>query len=89
MISCSEAVRHLWEYLDGTLQGPDVELVEDHLARCRRCCGELEFAHELRGLLASGRDLPLPDDALTRLQGALDDLENNRVSGHRSTTEET
>jgi anti-sigma factor RsiW len=39
MISCSEAVKQLWEYLDGTVDEADRALVEDHLSRCRRCCG--------------------------------------------------
>ena len=44
MISCSEAVKHLCQYLDGTVEEADRVLVEEHLSRCRRCCGELEFA---------------------------------------------
>ena len=75
MISCSEAVRRLWEYLDGTLDDPQVERVEAHLARCRRCWGEMEFAHELRGLLVSGRDVALPEESLGRLERTLEELE--------------
>lgn len=77
MISCSEAVRRLWEYLDGNLDDPEVERVEAHLARCRRCCGEMEFAHELRGLLASGREIPLPEGSLGRLERTLEELEED------------
>lgn len=77
MIGCHEAVRQLWEYIDGTLSTADRDLIDEHLTRCRRCCGELEFAHELRGFLRKGRDLPLPDDALQRLQQTLDTLEED------------
>ncbi len=75
MLSCAEAVGRLWEYLDGTLDRADTDLVEEHLARCRRCCGELEFAHELRRLLASGRDLPVPEESRQRLEDVLQHLE--------------
>jgi anti-sigma factor (TIGR02949 family) len=74
MIGCAEAVRQLWEYLDGTVEAADRALVEEHLARCRRCCGELEFAEELRGFLADSARVDLPDDVLRRLHQTLEEL---------------
>ena len=74
MIGCSEAMRQLWEYLDATVDAADRALVDEHLARCRRCCGELEFAVELRRLLADTRREDLPDDVLRRLNETLEDL---------------
>jgi anti-sigma factor RsiW len=53
LIPCSDAVKQLWRYLDETLDPADREDVERHLAFCRRCCGELEFAKELQAFLAS------------------------------------
>jgi hypothetical protein len=58
-IPCSEAVRQLWDYLDHAISPEDQEKVEKHLSFCRKCCGELEFAKEMRGIprdLVSGRD---------------------------------
>src|SRR5436190_1286145 len=52
MITCAEAVRQLWEYLDGVVEVTDREAIEEHLSFCRRCCGELDFAEELRRFLA-------------------------------------
>jgi predicted anti-sigma-YlaC factor YlaD len=74
MIGCAEAVRQLWEYLDVTVGVADSALVEEHLGRCRRCCGELEFAVELRRLLASTGREDLPDGVLHRLNQTLEDL---------------
>ncbi|HJS26087.1 MAG TPA: zf-HC2 domain-containing protein, partial [Actinomycetota bacterium] len=51
LITCSEAVRQLWDYLDEAISAEDQERVERHLAFCRTCCGELEFAKELRAFL--------------------------------------
>lgn len=74
MIPCAEAVRRLWDYLDATVEGPDRDEVEQHLSRCRRCCAELEFAQELRRLLAASRVERMPDDVFRRLNRTLEEL---------------
>lgn len=68
MIPCSDAVRQLWEYLDQALSPEDQAKVEQHLAFCRRCCGELEFAKELRTFLASNDVEEIPPDVRKRLE---------------------
>lgn len=75
MISCADAVRRLWDYLDNGLDAVDRERVEDHLAFCRRCCGEVEFAEALRGFLCSAPPPDLPPEVESRLVGFLDALE--------------
>jgi mycothiol system anti-sigma-R factor len=75
MITCAEAVRMLWEYLDGELEGEHRAAVEEHLGFCRRCCGEAEFAEELRGLLARQAAEKIPDTVRARLLATLDELE--------------
>lgn len=51
MITCKDAVSGLWEYLDRNIgQVREAEL-EEHLGLCRHCCGELEFAKQVRELL--------------------------------------
>lgn len=75
MISCSEAVRRLWEYLEQDLDAADRKQVEQHLAFCRRCCGEVEFAEALRDLLGSAARPYLPAEVEGRLVGFLDELE--------------
>jgi anti-sigma factor (TIGR02949 family) len=73
-IQCSEAVRQLWDYLDHAVSPEDSEKVEQHLSFCRRCCGELEFAKQLRGFLASGQAEEIPPEVRARLHRMLDDL---------------
>ncbi len=75
MISCSQAVRQLWEYLDGTVGEADREALEQHLSRCRRCCAELEFAEELRGFLADSKHEQIPGEVMGRLNATLEELE--------------
>ena len=76
MIACADAVKQLWEYLDGMIGETEREAIEGHLAFCRRCCGELEFAEELRGFLADHGNVDLPDDVRARLVGTLNELES-------------
>jgi mycothiol system anti-sigma-R factor len=74
MITCSEATRHLWEYLDATADQATRDAIEEHLARCRACCGELEFARELRRFLASSARGDVPAAVLRRLNETLEEL---------------
>jgi anti-sigma factor (TIGR02949 family) len=74
MIPCSEAVRKLWDYLDDAVSPEDHEKVEKHLSFCRRCCGELEFAKELRAFLASRIAEELPVDVKARLERFVQEL---------------
>ena len=68
VIPCSEAVRQLWDYLDHAVSPEDHERVEQHLSFCRQCCGELEFAEQLRGFLASSQADEIPLEVKARLQ---------------------
>ena len=74
MITCAEAVKQLWDYLDGIVDESQRALVEEHLSFCRRCCGELEFAEELRRFLASHTEDDLPPAVQARLTATLDEL---------------
>jgi mycothiol system anti-sigma-R factor len=71
VISCAEAVRQLWEYLDGAAGPARSAAIQEHLSLCRRCCGEAEFAAELRGFLAAHADDDIPAQVHARLLAAL------------------
>lgn len=75
MIQCTDAVEQLWDYLERELDNAQRARIEDHLALCRRCCGELEFAEELRRFLAGAARPALPPDVEGRLSAFLDDLD--------------
>jgi anti-sigma factor (TIGR02949 family) len=74
MIPCSEAVRRMWDFLDRSLSARDAAAVENHLAFCRRCCGELEFAKEIRAFLRSHEVEEMPPDVRIRLEAFLEEL---------------
>jgi mycothiol system anti-sigma-R factor len=74
LIPCSEAVMKLWDYLDNAVSPEDQERVEKHLSFCRTCCGELEFAKELRAFLGSGSAEELPVDVRARLERFVGEL---------------
>lgn len=74
LIPCSDAVKKLWDYLDNAVSAQDQEAVEKHLAFCRTCCGELEFAKELRSFLATGPVDEIPDHVKEHLERFVDEL---------------
>jgi mycothiol system anti-sigma-R factor len=74
LITCSEAVKRLWELLDLALSPEDQARVEDHLAFCRTCCGELEFAKELRTFLRSHGSEEIPADVKAKLERFVEEL---------------
>jgi mycothiol system anti-sigma-R factor len=74
VITCAEAVRRLWEYLDQALPEAEREGVQEHLEFCRRCCGELEFAREVQRFLAGQRRAEIPPDVRHRLEAMLSEL---------------
>jgi len=75
MITCSEAVRQLWQYVEQDLDHGDRRQVEEHLALCRRCCGEMEFAEHLRDFMAREPEIGMPAAVSERFERLLDHLE--------------
>ena len=68
MIACRDAVERLWSYLDRNIDGESEQELEQHLGLCRHCCGELEFAKQVRTKLANSADTPLAPPARERLE---------------------
>jgi mycothiol system anti-sigma-R factor len=72
MIDCPEAVRRMWDYLDQGLEARPLEELEDHLATCTRCCGELEFNRHLRQMVAERQFAPImPPELRSRVETLL------------------
>lgn len=75
MISCAEAVTRLWDYVERSLPAEDEQRIDEHIAVCRQCCGEAEFAGQLRGFLNVHAEERIPPDARTRLEVFLGELD--------------
>lgn len=74
MIKCKEAVSRLWAYLDRNIERIEEAELEEHLGLCRHCCGELEFAKQVRSLLRrSATGLQPTPDVRARLRTFLKD----------------
>lgn len=84
MIPCSEAVQRLWDYLENEVSPTDRDAMEQHLAVCRRCCGEVEFAEELRRVLAAAAEVELSPTVERHLTRALDQLDDHEVPDRRA-----
>jgi mycothiol system anti-sigma-R factor len=71
MIKCKEAVERLWSYLDRQLEQRQQVELEQHLGLCRHCCGELEFARQVRERLGETSTEKLPNETRSRLETLL------------------
>jgi anti-sigma factor (TIGR02949 family) len=75
VINCKEAVSRLWAYLDRNLGLAQKKELEEHLGLCRHCCGELEFAKQIRDRLKQpGSATEIPPDSRAKLETFLKGL---------------
>jgi anti-sigma factor (TIGR02949 family) len=71
-MSCEEAVRQFYAYLDRALAGEPHDALEDHLKACLECCEKLEFSRKLDAFVR-GRlwDTPLPEGIEQKIRRTL------------------
>lgn len=77
MINCTEAVKQLWDYVENDVADDAREQIDEHLAVCRRCCGEVEFAEELQVLMRHAAKPHIPEEVSRRLADYLNALEGS------------
>jgi len=71
-LSCEQAVRQFYAYLDRALRGEPLEDLEAHLKACLDCCDKLEFSRKLDAIVKNRLgDAPLPDGIEERIRRAL------------------
>lgn len=46
-LSCEQAVRQFYAYLDRALSGEAAEALEEHLAACLDCCDKVQFSRRV------------------------------------------
>lgn len=50
-MTCEEAVKKLYQYLDRELDHATAEQVDRHLELCKLCCDHLEFEKKMKELV--------------------------------------
>jgi anti-sigma factor (TIGR02949 family) len=72
-LTCEQAVKQFFAYLDRALSGEDVENLESHLAACLDCCDKLAFSRELDEFIKRHLpDHPVPPALEARVRRALE-----------------
>jgi anti-sigma factor RsiW len=71
MSGCSDVQSRFTEYLDGRLNGREMQLIAAHLEDCRSCDQEWASLCQAQVSLASLGPVPEPDDLLLRIRVAV------------------
>lgn len=77
---CNEALRELYEYLDGELTSERRTLIHRHLDRCPPCNGLGDFEIELRQVIAMRCQETVPDHLKDRVAHAIEALGDDPAS---------
>ena len=75
-VSCEEAARRVYEYLDGELDEADAEKIRCHVEQCRRCYPMYDWERIFLDGVAERGGRPEPDEELRRKVGELLDRES-------------
>jgi anti-sigma factor (TIGR02949 family) len=71
-LSCEQAVKSFFAYLDRALKGESLEALEAHLDACVECCDKLEFSRRLdEDVKRRLGEAPLPEGFEERIRRAL------------------
>ena len=71
-MSCEQAMRQFYAYLDRALSGERLAELNDHLKVCLDCCDKLEFSRRLDDFVKSRLgDEPLPEGIEARIHQQL------------------
>ena len=70
-VNCDEAVRKLYEFLDGELTDVRRQEIAEHLDRCGPCVDVFGFESELRHVIARKCQDRVPDELVARVAHAI------------------
>ncbi len=67
-LSCDEAIRMLFEFLDNELEQHDHAAMEAHLNQCRGCFSRMEFDKRLKHMIKDADASSAPDELRERVK---------------------
>jgi anti-sigma factor (TIGR02949 family) len=71
-LTCEDAVKQFFAYVDRALKGESVDRLEAHLEECLACCDKLEFSRRLDAIVKDRLGEPsLPDGIEDRIRRIL------------------
>jgi anti-sigma factor (TIGR02949 family) len=71
-IDCREAMRQLYDFLDGELSDERMQLIRHHLQNCAPCYAHAEFEQDLLAVLAAGwQNVAASSQLRTRIKESL------------------
>ena len=71
-MSCDEAVRQFFTYLDHAMSATALQEFEQHLEECLDCCDKLQFSRRVDALVRTRvADAPLPEGVEDRIRQRL------------------
>jgi mycothiol system anti-sigma-R factor len=71
-MTCEQAVRLFFSYIDRALAGEKLENLQQHLEACIDCCDRLQFSRQIETFVRDRvTDEPLPDGLESRLRDRL------------------
>jgi mycothiol system anti-sigma-R factor len=72
-LTCEQAVKQFFAYLDRALSGEEFEDLEAHLEACLNCCDKLAFSRQLDDFVKQHLpDNPVPATLEARVRRALE-----------------
>ena len=75
--TCKDAFEKLDDFLDRELSETEIELVKEHLERCKDCAGAYKFEGDMLECVRQKiKHIALPEDLLSKINAALDESEN-------------
>ena len=63
-LSCDQAVRQFYAYLDRALSGESLEALEEHLSACLECCDKVQFSRRVEEFMRARLGGALPPAGL-------------------------
>jgi anti-sigma factor (TIGR02949 family) len=72
-LSCEQAVKLFFAYLDRALSGEPLEDLEAHMETCLSCCDKLAFSRQLDAFIKTRlAEVAVPEELESRVRQALD-----------------